>query len=208
MNVIRWHFPLTSILLLGTMAGLKWNEQPRPEALMRPLDTIAPEIAGWTMSGSYRLSDSVAGVLDATTYVSQQYRKNAQSLTLFVAYYAEQRAGETMHSPRNCLPGEGWEIWQRERAPILFKGKPATINKFSIQNAGQHLLVYYWYQSRRNVVADEYLGKFILLRDALMQGGTAGSIVRVIVPDTPGLTKDGLAFAAAVERQFEMCLGS
>lgn len=200
-------FLITAVLLGATAGGLKFWGEPGSEKLIRPLDAIATQMCGWTMTGSYQLSNSVAGVLDASAYVSRQYRKDGQPLMLFVAYYSQQRTGETMHSPRHCLPGAGWEIWRQDSARIGFRGKPVTINKFSIQNGDQHMLVYYWYQSKKQIVASEYLGKLLLVRDAIIDRNTAGTIVRVMVPDTPQMAKDGLLFAAAVEREIESCLG-
>jgi EpsI family protein len=207
MNVTAWRFPVTALLLVGTMLGLKWSNQPRSPRLARPLEGIESHIAGWKMTGSNVLPESVAGRLDATAYVNREYSKNGQSLSLFIAYYAQQRAGESMHSPRVCLPGSGWEIWQRETARIRFRGGPATINKFSIQNAGEHMLVYYWYQSQRRIVANEYVGKLLLVHDAFLDGQTAGSIVRVIAPDTPAMAQEALEFAASVENQVQKCFG-
>jgi len=50
----------------------------------------------------------------------------------------------------------------------------------------QRALVLYWYQSRDRVIASEYIGKVLLVRDALFSGRTSGSIVRIVVPDRPG----------------------
>ncbi len=207
MRPLAWKFPITVLLLAGTLLAVTWTNRPRPESLALSVDSIEPRIAGWTMTGSNRLSDAVAGRLDATAYLSREYRKDGQFLSLFVAYYAQQHAGESMHSPRVCLPGSGWEILRRETAEIRFQGRPVTVNKFSIQNAGQHMVVYYWYQSRRRIVANEYAAKLLLVRDAFLEGQTAGSIVRVIAPDTPAMANEALEFASAVEPQVERCFG-
>jgi EpsI family protein len=207
MNPIAWRFPVTALLLVGTMVALKWSDQSKPASLILPLESVETRIAGWTMTGSNRLSESVAGRLDATAYISRRYHKGGQYLSLFIAYYAQQRAGESMHSPRNCLPGGGWEILRRDKAQLSFWGRPTNINNFSIQNAGQHMLVYYWYQSRRRIVANEYMGKMLLAHDAFFDGETAGSIVRIIVPDTPEMAKEALDFASVVEQQMQKCFG-
>jgi hypothetical protein len=39
------------------------------------------------------------------------------------------------------------------------------------------MLMFYWYQSRNRIVANEYLGKILLAKDTLLTGRTAGSIV-------------------------------
>ena len=57
-------------------------------------------------------------------------------------------------------------------------------------------------------MASEYVGKFLLARDTLLTGRTAGSIVRIAVPDTPAADADALAFASAVMPQVERCFTS
>ena len=52
-------------------------------------------------------------VLTPTSYLMRDYRKNNATAQLFVVFYALQRAGETMHSPKACLPGAGWEFTQK-----------------------------------------------------------------------------------------------
>jgi hypothetical protein len=43
--------------------------------------------------------------------------------------------------------------------------------------------------------------------DAIAKGRTAGSIVRIILPDQPGAVADGLNFASILIPQVEMCFG-
>jgi EpsI family protein len=144
--------------------------------------------------------------LDATSYLARNYRKGENQLDLFVAFYEQQRAGESMHSPKHCLPGAGWEIWQQGSALVTVNGKAIEINQDRIENLGSKELMFYWYQSRNRIIASEYLGKLFLARDTLVSGQTAGSIVRIILPDTPGSSQEGAAFAAklipAVWRSF------
>src|SRR4051794_13607360 len=75
----------------------------------KPLTDFPSEIETWSMSGNSSLSDEVAAVLKADDYLLRQYRnQDGKSADFFVAYYKTQRAGESMHSPKNCLPGSGW----------------------------------------------------------------------------------------------------
>ena len=113
-----------------------------------------------------------------------------------------------MHSPKHCLPGAGWEIWGHDSATVLVNGNPVQINKYSIQNAGARMLMFYWYQSKGRIYASEYLGKVLLARDTILTGHTAGSIVRVIVPDRPGAAEDGAAFAASIIPEVQRCFGA
>ena len=68
--------------------------------------------------------------------------------------------------------------------------------------------MFYWYQSKTRIVASEYLGKVLLARDTVLNGHTAGSIVRIMFPDTPTASAEGVAFATRLIPEVERCFGS
>ena len=113
-----------------------------------------------------------------------------------------------MHSPKHCLPGAGWEIWQHGSATIPVESGNVEVNKYSIQNAGTRMLMFYWYQSSTRIFASEYLGKVLLARDTLSNGRTGGSIVRIIVMDSPGAEQEAIAFASTLIPEVRKCFGS
>jgi EpsI family protein len=202
----RW-FNATVLILAATLTVSTLSEVRHPGRLARTLTNIPTELAGWTTVRDEQLATGVLAVLKPTSYLSRIYEKHGSQLTLFVAYYAEQRAGESMHSPKNCLPGGGWEIWRFDSALIPVGQSVAKVNEYSIQNGGARNLVFYWYQSNNRVIASEYLGKIMLVRDALFDGITAGSIVRIVLPDLPEARDEGRAFAAALIPEMQLCLG-
>ena len=204
---ISWRFVLTVLLLGATLAAARLSRDRRPEELARPLDTIAPRMDGWVAVEAPPLASDVLGVLKATSYLSRTYHKGNQEINLFIAFYASQRAGESMHSPRVCLPGNGWEIWQYGRVQVPVDGRQVTINKDYIQKDLRRMLVVYWYQTRSGIVANEYLGKALLVRDALLKGSTAGSVVRLTFSDTPGALEQTMSFASNLIPQIGTCLG-
>jgi EpsI family protein len=173
-----------------------------------PLKNIPPVISGWQFEQEAPLPLAAFRRLVPTDYLSSVYNKRNRRLGLFIAYYAEQRTGESMHSPKQCLPGSGWEIWDYGSTTIRRGGKDVVINKYRIQKAGVRQTVLYWYQSRNRVIASEYLGKFLLVRDALLEGRTAGAIVRIVLPDRPEELKDGLDFAGGVMEEVQRCFGA
>lgn len=79
--------------------------------------------------------------------------RGAVPVTLFVAYYASQRSGHTIHSPLNCLPGTGWEWVERKQRRIdVAPGQTIELNGNVARRASQQDLVDYWYQSRGRTV--------------------------------------------------------
>jgi EpsI family protein len=111
-----------------------------------------------------------------------------------VGYYDYQVQGKTIHSPRNCLPGAGWETVQGGTVLVpAAGGAPVAINRFLLANGGARALVYYWYQGRGRVEANEYRVKWHLLRDAALHGRTEEALVRIVVPLPGGVPPTALA---------------
>jgi len=198
-------FIATILLLSGTILAAVLAERRIPMDLAFPLDRLDQQISGWSAAGDSELDSIVVRVLKPTSYLSRTYRKQNRQLDLFVAYYSEQRAGENMHSPKHCLPGGGWEIWKQGSLSVPFEGKQVKVNNYSIQGTGRRMLMVYWYQSDSRIIASEYLGKFLLARDTLLTGRTAGSIVRVTLADEPGAQEEAAAFATQLIPQVRRC---
>jgi EpsI family protein len=201
-------FWATVSMLVLTLGAYGFSLRRNPDFLAAPLDSIPSMIDGWRQTEALQLPKRTVDRLAPTSYISRSYRKNGEDLGLFIAYYEQQRAGESMHSPKHCLPGSGWEIWNYGSATIQVHNQPAKINQYFVQNSGSRMLVFYWYESKERIVADEYLGKLFLIRDTLLAGHTAGSIVRITVADKPQAAQEALEFARDLVPEVERCFGS
>src|SRR5271157_563391 len=194
---------LAATLLVSSLA-----DRRRPDSLAKPIESIDVAIGGWTLAEQQVLPASILDKLRASSYISRIYQRRDRQLGLFIAYYPQQRAGESMHSPRVCLPGSGWDIVGRSTAAVRFGGKDLELNQYQVQNSGKHMLVFYWYQSRNRIIANEYLGKVFLVKDAIFTGYTPGSIVRILLPDDEAAVQEGLAFARDLIPQVQRCFGN
>ena len=207
MKPIRWQFLLTVLLLTVTLVASSLSERRRSDYLAQSLENINTQLGGWRTVSEEALGARVLQALLPTSYLARTYQKGDQRLGLFVAFYAQQRAGESMHSPKACLPGSGWEIWNYDSALIPVAGRQVRVNKYSIHHEGQRLLMYYWYQSKKRIIASEYLGKLLLVQDALLDGRTAGSLVRITVPDVDGASDEATTFASRLIPEVDRCFG-
>ena len=105
-------------------------------------------------------------------------------IQVYVGYYERQTQGRTIHSPKNCLPGSGWEPLASRTEVIQTPSGPVTVNRYRLKNESAQALVLYWYQGRGRVEANEYMVKWDLLRDAALRRRTEEALVRVVVPIT------------------------
>jgi EpsI family protein len=116
--------------------------------------------------------------------------------SLYVGYYESQAQGNTIHSPKNCLPGAGWEAISSEARSLSLEDRTVTVNRYILQNEGERALVLYWYQGRGRIAHDEYRVKLDLLKDAALHRRSDEALVRIVVPVLNG--DDDAAEALAV----------
>jgi EpsI family protein len=176
------------LLLVGCL--FVWNA--RSQAAIRlnaPLSSVLPTVPGYVATDQ-KLNAEEIRVAGMNTYAARVFRRDsAYAFSTFVSYYERQTQGKTIHSPRNCLPGTGWEVLSPGTAQVQWDGVPRTVNRYLLKNGPATALVYYWYQGRGRVVANEYVVKWNLLRDAAVAGHTEEALVRVVVPVSEG--RDG-----------------
>lgn len=151
-------------------------------ALAAPIDGVLTSVDGYRVQNK-RLSDEERRIAGMSNYVIRSFsRDSVLAFTTLVAYYDRQTRGKSIHSPRNCLPGAGWEVLSGGTETVNANGASYVINRYMLKNGRARAVVYYWYQGRGRVVANEYAVKWNLLRDAALRGHTEEALVRVVVP--------------------------
>jgi exosortase D (VPLPA-CTERM-specific) len=115
-------------------------------------------------------------------YVSKGVHDGAR-VGFYAAFYGSQLAGRSVHSPRSCLPGDGWEVSDLETIHLKDPaGALVPVNRALIVRGAESQLVYYWFEQRGRVLANEYLVKWFILVDALSKRRTDGALIRMIAP--------------------------
>ena len=185
------------VLLVG--CAFVWQTRSQKEmALAAPLASILPSVPGYR-SVDLKIPDDERKVAGMTDYIERAFvRDSTSQFQTLVSYYDRQGQGKTIHSPRNCLPGAGWEIVRGDVRPIDVDGTRYVVNHDMIKNGPEMAVVYYWYQGRGRVVASEYAVKWNLLRDAALLGHTEEALVRIVIPiGAASESGQGPAFAIA-----------
>lgn len=195
MNRAMIYMP-AALLLVGValISGIREQHVMQPRA---PMSAVQNEFDGWV--GKDIVIDSAeAAVAGMSDYQMREFGPDSAVLfTTYVGYYDRQVQGKTIHSPKNCLPGAGWEIMTNEKTVVQSPAGPATVNRVMLGNNGVRAMVYYWYQGRGRIEASEYRVKYDLLRDAAMYGRTEEALVRIVIPIGRGLGTDGPEVAEA-----------
>jgi EpsI family protein len=182
---------IVAVCLLLTMGARAWVSRTPAPPTREMLSQFPTTLEGWSRVFDDTITPDVAAVLRADDVISRRYQDGQGHFAdLFIAYYQTQKAGESMHSPKNCLPGAGWRPVLNDTVMINGGSKgQIEVNRYVVEKANARGLVLYWYQAGGRVIASEYSGKAYLVLDALRTGRRDGGIVRVFVPmranDTP-----------------------
>jgi EpsI family protein len=171
--------------LLIVTAGVYAHGASGPERAPErtPLASTPTTIGAWSGHEAAPLADDVLAQLGVDDYVNRRYvRSGSDVISVYVGYYASQRQGDTIHSPQNCLPGAGWQPVFSDRSTVDAGGETFPVNRFVIQKGLDRQAVFYWYQGRGRVVANEFVNKGWLMVDAARLRRTDGGLVRLITP--------------------------
>lgn len=181
--VLRFAAP--AVLLLAAALFLHARSHLEAQAARLPIQDFPRELGGWS-GKDLGISPDVREILGPGDFLSRVYlRPDQPYVDFFVAYFPSQSTGNSIHSPKNCLPGSGWMPTESGQLQIQSPGGAmVTVNRYVITKGLDSQLVLYWYQAHARVVASEYWAKYFLVADAIRMNRSDGSLVRVVTPIT------------------------
>ena len=185
------HFFIAVALLVVTVFFIYRAPHGESVDLRQDILSFPDTIGSWKGEAPRTMDDKVLDVLRVDDYLDRIYRdKTGDWISLYVGFFRDQKDGETIHSPRNCMPGSGWNFTETQDVMLEAKGEdPLQIKaqRAILVNGEQRMLTYYWYQSRGRFLTSEYWHKIYLVLDAIRYNRTDGALVRVLAP----LPKEG-----------------
>lgn len=209
-NSMRY-WTMIAVLLAGT-AGMGFLSHGEATPPARPIGEFPKEIGNYTTVAESPFDQDTLKVLGVTDYLNRTYFSPTQGgLGLYIGYFRTQRTGAAIHSPKNCLPGAGWQPTVSETYQLsLDDGRKVPVNFYVIRKDLDQQIVLYWYQSHGRVVASEYWGKYYMVLDAIRLNRTDAALVRIVAPvrngDTDGARERAVAFAKQVAADVEQVI--
>jgi EpsI family protein len=187
MRSIRLDFRFLTVVALLLSAALVLQARSRREIIAPRLSLSKfPSSLGSWVGTDVTLDKETLDILGPGDFLLREYQNTAAPevpVDLFIAYFPSQRTGDTIHSPKHCLPGAGWLPIESSRITLTISGRRSfPANRYLIARGDQRELVFYWYQAHDRVVASEYWAKFYLIADAIRMNRSDGSLVRLATP--------------------------
>lgn len=172
------------VLALGVLVALSIQSREMKIPERATFNTFPLLIDSWSGRDSLIEDQSVLNTLGADDYFLAEYwnRDQGGGVSLWIAYYEEQRKGRAVHSPRACLPGGGWQLESFNEYAIENvgpNGENYIINRSVISKGDLRQLVYFWFVERGRIQTNEYVVKWYIFWDALTRNRTEGALVRV-----------------------------
>ena len=105
------------ILLGGCLLNISGGMQ-RTMPLDAPLTTLPIVLLG-SMGTDLTVDPEEIRVAGVTNWLYRTYRQDSlPGFSLYVGYYPDQQQGKSIHSPKNCLPGAGWDALNATRLEL------------------------------------------------------------------------------------------
>ena len=181
----RWTAWLPATVLAAGCVLVVGQRDQLVAPLVEPLATL-PRAFDGLPSKDVTIDAEQQRVAGMSNYLMRVFRRDTLDvMSLYVGYYDYQRQGKSIHSPKNCLPGAGWEPMTQGVVTIVVNGVAHPVNRYLLGKGAARALVYYWYQGRGRVEASEYRVKWELMRDAALTGRTEEALVRLVIPLAP-----------------------
>ena len=201
-------------VLLGASTGMAYLSHGEATPPAKPLAEFPAKMGPYASVIEWPLDKQTLDVLKVSDYLYRGYWAPGMGkdlLGLYIGYFRTQRQGATIHSPKNCLPGAGWNptISSIYQLP-LDDGRKVPVNLYVLRRGLDEEVVLYWYQSHGRIIASEYWGKFYLVYDAMRLNRTDAALVRITVPvqngDEAGAENRAFAFAKTITNNIDQVI--
>ncbi len=173
----------TVLLVVAAILALTVTRPAMKIPVHAPMQTFPMHIGDWE-GRDVAVDQASLDTLQLSDMVSTAYVRRTDGIPvgLWIAYYDSQTQGNSVHSPRACLPGGGWQIESLDEYTVPdvgVDGASLRVNRAVIAMGDQRQLVYYWFAQRGRNITNEFAAKWYIFRDGLLMNRSDGALVRV-----------------------------
>lgn len=174
---------IASTVMILTMFCLRYLSHAENVKPNKPFSSFPKQIGEW-VGREARFDERIYAKLGVDDSFLGHYRtSDGHQVELYIGFYQSQREGDLIHSPKNCMPGAGWNIVSTSVEKITIpNNKPQKIKviKLTLRKGSKRRVALYWFQSRGRFISSEYMQKIYLVIDSITRHRTDGSFVRLI----------------------------
>jgi len=163
------------------------------------LDRFPSTLGAWAKTSEEPIDAATAAQLQADRLLNWNYvqAQTGVPANWFVAWFQTQRKGAQPHSPKVCLPGNGWIPDVSDEVTIPTAVGAIAANRMIVTHGPVRAVVVYWFETPRRAIASEWAAKLWLVADAIRDHRTDTAVARIVV--YTGQQSDEAATAAAIQ---------
>ncbi|MGE4535771.1 MAG: exosortase C-terminal domain/associated protein EpsI [Desulfovibrio sp.] len=195
---ISWFRFLAVYALLLTAAGYVSLHHETAHTLPQPLTAFPTQLGEWRAVGHRQFSEALLTKLRPTDYLYRRYSgPGGKTVDVYIGYHDGAQGAGPIHSPKNCLPGNGWS--EISSAPLeLDVGRERIHLTQAVyrQNEQQELFLY-WFMVRGQTLSTEVGLKLAEIANAVRYGQRGACFVRLSLP-----VADNPAASAGIAQSF------
>jgi EpsI family protein len=203
----RGRLATSSAILVATLLLLQLRSTGEAIPVRKPLDTLPKSVGQWHGREATVFEVEILNILKVKDYLMRRYQDgDGRSLWLYIGYWDSQRKGAAPHSPKNCLPGSGWEPVAASliTIPLPAAGGSIIINRYLIQKDNDQQLVLYWYHSQGRAIAGEVAARIQMVKNSILRNRTDGALVRVSSPVVRSIAETEASLVKYVQALYPM----
>ncbi|MFV1978786.1 MAG: exosortase C-terminal domain/associated protein EpsI [Myxococcota bacterium] len=148
--------------LFATLFGVSvWMPQWSPpetgdSAGTAPISSLSVELPlemdGWRMGVALPLDEDFLWTMRFQQYANRPYRLDGATVDLFVGYADRRDRNRSLLSPKNALPGRGWEVEGRGYARL--DSWDRRVARVVARSGAQRIVTYHWYEEMDSVALE------------------------------------------------------
>jgi EpsI family protein len=182
-NIQPFRFVIVLVLLVTAIGLNAYFSKPDISLTRKSLNEFPRTLGDWKAVRDYQIDEGSMKILQVDDYIMRDYQSSkGEKIGLYIGYFKSQREGKGIHSPRQCLPGAGWQPVSTSVYSLSVPNQqpPAvSINRYIMGKGSDRQIYLFWYQGRGRIYASEYWNKIYLIWDAFKEKRTDGALIRL-----------------------------
>ena len=187
---MKWKLYAILALLL-VLTPYVWLLRSKTVAVGRPpvFANIPLVVNGYTGSDAYIDPEEVRVLGSDETLFRLYQGGELGKVWVFLGYFGSAQEKSQIHSPKNCYPGSGWNIYKESAARLRIAARPIVVKKLFITDGDMRQIVFYWFATPSGTITNEFSLKWDQMKNALMRRSLSTVFIRFSAEIEQGQTE-------------------
>ncbi len=182
MHIIKPYRFFILYIILGLAAIYVYTRSEAAVPTNKPLDLFPQRAGSWSMIGQARFDEQILDVLKPSDYLSRTYEdQDGNRLSLYIGFHDGGPQSGPIHSPKQCLPGSGWNRLKDEVKSVDVTGQEIPYVAAIYQKDIEKQLFLYWFQVREQILTNEYALKLAMVKNSILDNRRDSAFIRLSV---------------------------